>query len=231
MPSGGDIYHGPLSSGADITLRDLAGVCVVRVISAAYFAGVAATRIFFRPATTAIPTLCKAIGTVPSFGLSTRGVSIIDYVCYMQIERVNVEMLVPPIEPAGQHPPNFQTIPPALTLPSDSLFAFDRADLRPAAEQVLQQAVPLITKQRVRSVTIEGHTDSIGTAEYNLRLSTDRANAVKDWLVKSGVPNAGGFVAIGYGKSQPIAPNTKADGSDNPEGRRKNRRVSIILIP
>jgi len=67
--------------------------------------------------------------------------------------------------------------------------------------------------------------------DYNLQFSGNRANAVKYWFVNYGGPAADSFVTKGLGKSRPIAPNTHPDGSDNPEGRRQNRRVSIILVP
>ena len=79
------------------------------------------------------------------------------------------------------------------------------------------------------TVRIAGHTDAKGDASYNQKLSERRANAVKDWFVtKEGLQNVT-FVTEGFGKQQPVAPNTKPDGSDDPEGRQKNRRVEITI--
>lgn len=136
-----------------------------------------------------------------------------------------------PKEPATLCLPNYQMTPPLLTMPADVLFRFNRADLKSSVAHALQQALQVITIQRVRSVIIEGHTDSIGSAHCNLQLSGSRADAVKSWFARHGAPAADTFVTKGLGKRQPLAPNTNADGSDNPEGRRQNRRVSIVLVP
>jgi OmpA-OmpF porin, OOP family len=75
-------------------------------------------------------------------------------------------------------------------------------------------------------VTIEGHTDSIGSESYNQRLSERRALAVKHYLVSRGV--AGDRLdTVGYGESRPVAPNKTPDGKDNPEGRAMNRRAEL----
>jgi outer membrane protein OmpA-like peptidoglycan-associated protein len=77
-------------------------------------------------------------------------------------------------------------------------------------------------------VTVEGYTDPLGSQQYNLAPSENRARTVRDWLAAQGfLP---GDTAIkGYGKLRPVAPNTFPDGRDNPEGRRKNRRVDIAI--
>lgn len=233
MPSSGEITIGPTCSKDDLELDDLTGWCVIRVISAGLVAGAGATFIFFGPTTTAIPHICKAIGRIFGIGASTPGIGAIDYVCYMSIKDRNLESLESreiPIEKVNR-PPKFQNIPVALTLPSDSLFDFASAKLTTAAAASLEQAIQLIVKQRVRSVLIEGHTDSKGKPEYNQRLSKARAIAVKDWFIQRRVPNASDFSTAGMGATEPIAPNSKADGADNPEGRRLNRRVTIVLAP
>ena len=78
-------------------------------------------------------------------------------------------------------------------------------------------------------MAIEGYTDAIGSAAYNQELSERRARAVEVWLVAHGIVGRDAAQVQGYGKSKPIAPNTKPDGSDNPEGREKNRRVEIVI--
>ena len=233
MWSEGDICLGPLSTGADIELKDLTGICLMRVTSGGAVRSVSCTQIYFQPTTTSLPTICKAIGTLFGKGLSLPGAGVVEYTCYITIDRVIPDHLEwsDPKEAAPLLLPNYQVTPPVLTIPADVLFQFDRADLKPSAAHALQQALQLITTQRLRSVSIEGHTDSIGSDHYNLRLSRQRAEAVKYWFVKHGEPAADSFATKGWGKSQPIAANTNPDGSDNPEGRRQNRRVSIILIP
>jgi outer membrane protein OmpA-like peptidoglycan-associated protein len=76
---------------------------------------------------------------------------------------------------------------------------------------------------------IEGYTDSKGSDSYNLRLSDKRAASVKDWLVKKGGVGNKKMTTKGWGEANPVAPNENPDGSDNPEGRQKNRRVEITV--
>ena len=88
--------------------------------------------------------------------------------------------------------------------------------------------MPEITKLGGRPNRIEGHTDSIGTDAYNQKLSEARARTVRDWLAKRNVIPASTPIR-GFGKSMPIAPNTTADGKDDPEGRQRNRRVEVVF--
>jgi hypothetical protein len=128
MPSDGFIYHGPLSSGADIELEDLTGSCVIRVDSGSVVASGSLTEIFFQPVTSAFPERCRAVGIVLGRGWSTPGVGLMEYPCYMRISKVNPEFLEfqEPNEPVNVRSPNFRGIPPVLTLPADVLFDFDR---------------------------------------------------------------------------------------------------------
>lgn len=116
-----------------------------------------------------------------------------------------------------------------IELAADVLFDFDKASLRPEAERVLERAADFIRGRAVGTVRVEGHTDAKGTDAYNLRLSDRRAAAVKAWLTTKGGLGAVTFSTRGFGAKQPVAPNTKADGSDDPEGRQKNRRVEIVI--
>ncbi|MEW6299327.1 MAG: OmpA family protein, partial [Thermodesulfobacteriota bacterium] len=105
-------------------------------------------------------------------------------------------------------------------------FDFDRATIKPEFEPVLDEAARLLQENPTVRVTIEGHTDAIGTEAYNLRLSRRRAEAVKRYLVAKGVA-AERLATVGRGEGQPIAPNTNPDGTDNPEGRAMNRRAEL----
>ena len=111
---------------------------------------------------------------------------------------------------------------------ADALFEFDKATLTPDAEETLKALALLLIEAPKHPATVEGHTDAKGTDAYNQTLSEKRAQTVKDWLAARGV------VAItapikGWGEQRPVAPNTKPDGSDDPEGRQKNRRVEVVL--
>lgn len=109
-------------------------------------------------------------------------------------------------------------------------FEFGKFDLTPAAEEKISVIATVINDPRAlnRNIAVEGHTDSVGNESYNLNLSTQRAKTVEQALAKGEiVPER--ISTSGYGEKYPVAPNTNVDGSDNPEGRAKNRRVEIII--
>lgn len=119
-----------------------------------------------------------------------------------------------------------------VTLQADVLFAFDKADLTPRARARLDQVVQELRAGRARgTVVIGGHADGKGSATYNQGLSERRARAVATALT----PLIRGLDVTlqprGYGDTRPVAPNTKPDGSDNPAGRAKNRRVTVTFTP
>jgi len=116
-----------------------------------------------------------------------------------------------------------------IDLAADVLFDFDKADILPKAEETLTKAAELIRERAKGVVRIEGHTDSKGNDAYNLRLSQRRADSVRNWFVQQGKLSNVQFQTAGRGEQQPVAPNEKTDGSDDPEGRQKNRRVQIVI--
>ena len=79
-----------------------------------------------------------------------------------------------------------------------------------------------------KKITLSGHTDALGTEDYNNKLSSRRAGVVRDYLVKAGVTEAQ-IITVGKGASQPRRPNMTETGEDDPEGRRANRRTEIYL--
>lgn len=106
-------------------------------------------------------------------------------------------------------------------------FDFDKSTLRPDAVAILNEAIEILKRYPDLRVEVAGHTDSKGTDAYNQKLSERRASAVYDYLNSNGI-DAGRLVGpVGYGESRPIAPNTNDDGSDNPEGRARNRRTEL----
>lgn len=111
---------------------------------------------------------------------------------------------------------------------ADALFEFDKATLTPDAEETLEALVPLLARAGQHPATVEGHTDSKGSDAYNQTLSEQRARTVKDWLVSRGAVAATTAVQ-GWGERRPVTPNAKPDGSDDPAGRQKNRRVEVVL--
>ncbi len=121
--------------------------------------------------------------------------------------------------------------PSRYSIPSDVLFAFDSATLRPEADAALQQTLASI-RQAIPypAIQVVGNTDSIGTVAYNNALSLRRAQSVAQWLVAHGIPRAA-ITEVGNGESQPIAPNMLPNGQDNPQGRALNRRVDMVARP
>jgi len=117
-----------------------------------------------------------------------------------------------------------------INLAADVLFDFDKSTLRPTARDALHQAASIIRDNAKGStVRIDGYTDSKGSDPYNQRLSDRRAESVRIWFVtKEGLKDVN-FTTKGYGSKNPVVPNTKPDGSDDPDGRQKNRRVEITV--
>ncbi len=115
-----------------------------------------------------------------------------------------------------------------LIIGADTLFEFDKWTLTADAEETLRALEPLIVAAGKHPLIVEGHTDSKGADAYNQMLSDKRAKVVKDWLASHGYTPATS-VTKGYGETRPVAANANQDGSDNPEGRRLNRRVEIVI--
>jgi OOP family OmpA-OmpF porin len=103
-------------------------------------------------------------------------------------------------------------------------FDFDKAIVRDADTAELQKALGFVKKYAGYKISIEGHTDSIGTDQYNQRLSERRAAAVKEHLLKHGVADGVRIKSAGHGKSRPIADNSTE------QGRFENRRVEILIL-
>jgi len=116
-----------------------------------------------------------------------------------------------------------------IELPADILFDFDKADIRAGAQGALKQAADMLRERAKGTVLVEGHTDSKGTPAYNQRLSERRADAVRKWLVEREAVRNVKFAVKGFGATRPVAANVKPDGSDDPPGRQKNRRVEIVF--
>jgi len=104
----------------------------------------------------------------------------------------------------------------------DVYFDFDRYSLRPEATRVLDEAVAAMRENATLRVEVEGHTCSIGTAEYNLALGDRRANAVKDYLVSRGI-SADRMRTVSYGEERPKYDNSRE------ETRRLNRRAALVV--
>ena len=111
----------------------------------------------------------------------------------------------------------------------DVLFQFGRADLAgDASGRVVGIADALNNQATERRISVEGHTDSVGTETDNQALSERRAQSVANALSSAGV-SEDRITTKGYGERYPVSPNAKPDGSDSPDGRAKNRRVEVVI--
>jgi outer membrane protein OmpA-like peptidoglycan-associated protein len=119
--------------------------------------------------------------------------------------------------------PNVVITDKELKLKKEVHFQHDSAEILPDSMGILEETADMLrTHSEIASVEIQGHTDDSGTPEYNMRLSTERANAVREALIRDGVePNR--LTARGYGQEKPLVPNT------NEANRAKNRRVQLLI--
>jgi outer membrane protein OmpA-like peptidoglycan-associated protein len=108
-------------------------------------------------------------------------------------------------------------------------FDFDKASIRPSSYKTLNDLAEVMNIKKNMKIEIAGHTDSKGSEEYNKKLSQERAESVRKYLILKGI-NGSQVTAKGYGSSEAIAPNTNSDGSDNPEGRQRNRRIEVHIL-
>jgi outer membrane protein OmpA-like peptidoglycan-associated protein len=110
----------------------------------------------------------------------------------------------------------------SLRLTSDVLFDFNSSALRPESRSTLRELANNFSRYPDNRIVVEGHTDSVGSEQYNQRLSEQRAANVADYLIDNGVP-ASSIIVYGYGELRPKATN------DTAEGRQLNRRVEIHI--
>ncbi len=108
-------------------------------------------------------------------------------------------------------------------------FGYDSANIRRESALELDKLVDVLNDNPEIKIEMSSHTDSVGSVEYNINLSQRRAAASVAYLIKKGIA-AERLVAKGYGESKPIARNTNPDGSDNPDGRQKNRRTEFKIL-
>ncbi|WP_297203002.1 OmpA family protein [uncultured Pluralibacter sp.] len=121
--------------------------------------------------------------------------------------------------------PKQETVPKIVRLDSMSLFDSGKAVLKDGSTKVLVNALVGIKARPGWLILISGHTDNTGSAQLNQTLSLQRAEAVRNWMRDTGDVPGSCFAVQGYGDSRPIASN------DSPEGRARNRRVEISLVP
>lgn len=108
-------------------------------------------------------------------------------------------------------------------------YDFNKYNIRSDAALELDKLVELLVDNPEIKIELSSHTDSVDTDEYNMWLSQKRAESAVEYIVRHGIaPDR--LVAKGYGESKPIARNTNPDGTDNPEGRQRNRRTEFKIL-
>ena len=110
-----------------------------------------------------------------------------------------------------------------VTLTSKVLFDFGKFELKETARSSLDEVVKLLNAYPENKIRVEGHTDSVGNADYNLKLSQLRAESVAKYLIEKGIPSSR-IETAGYGETKPIASNATI------QGRQENRRVEIVIL-
>jgi len=113
---------------------------------------------------------------------------------------------------------------------SNIYYEYDKADLIPASKLVLDTLYDILKENPTITIELSAHTDSKGADKYNEELSQKRAESCTNYLTNEKGIAKDRIVAKGYGKTMPVAPNTNPDGSDNPEGRAKNRRTEFKIL-
>jgi OOP family OmpA-OmpF porin len=142
------------------------------------------------------------------------------------VAQVDPAPVIGPAPIQEEQPQYQQPEPMAVELPT-VYFQFDRADLTDQGRQALGEAAATLRANPSLRAQVGGHTDSIGSQDYNQGLSERRAQVAYDYLLDQGVAHDQLEGPFGYGEDRPVAPNTNEDGSDNPEGRAMNRRTEV----
>ncbi len=108
-------------------------------------------------------------------------------------------------------------------------YNYNKFDIRPDAAKELDKLSQLLIDNPEIKIELSAHTDSVDDEEYNRVLSQRRAESAVTYLIKKGISDER-MIAKGYGESKPIARNTNPDGTDNPDGRQKNRRTEFKIL-
>ncbi len=128
-----------------------------------------------------------------------------------------------PPPPAEKKPKRVEVTEDRIEINDKILFDFDKASIKPESHGLLDEIIQVIKEHpHIKKISIEGHTDSDGTDEYNQKLSEQRARSVARYLTRGGIP-ADMLTSNGFGETRPIADN------DSDEGKEKNRRVEFII--
>ena len=168
-------------------------------------------------------TVAISVALVPAVAMSAASQSLVSDFTRAAPEDIESPDIVSALAPARGT--RIEAGLPAPTVRLPILFEFNSAQLRPEGQTLLEKLGVALKTPELDSFrfAVEGHTDSVGLASYNERLSMRRANAVKVFLTDVGVP-AARLESAGMGEGSPVASN------DDGEGRQRNRRVEIVNL-
>jgi OOP family OmpA-OmpF porin len=139
------------------------------------------------------------------------------------VQQAPAPMAAPAPAPAPKPKPAPKPVAEKVTFAADVLFDFDKSTIKPEAKSRLDSLASKISNINLEVVIAIGHTDSVGTDEYNQKLSVRRAEAVKAYLTSQGIETNRVYTE-GKGEKQPVASNKTRDG------RAKNRRTEVEVI-
>ena len=108
-------------------------------------------------------------------------------------------------------------------------YSFNKSNIRQGAADTLEMVLATLNENPEMVVEVRGHTDAIGSDQYNMNLSDKRSKAAISYLTKKGIAK-NRLQPKSFGEGEPAADNEKTDGSDNPEGRALNRRVEFKIV-
>jgi outer membrane protein OmpA-like peptidoglycan-associated protein/tetratricopeptide (TPR) repeat protein len=153
--------------------------------------------------------------------------------CCLELFSLQKVLPPPPPPPAPKPEPQIVALEPPPTdgpiVLENIYYDFNMSYLQPASFPSLDRLVAMLKKYPAIVIELSAHTDSKGSNELNEKLSEARAKSCVDYLVGQGI-DASRLQSKGYAATRPIAPNTNPDGSDNPEGRARNRRTEFRII-
>ncbi|SFW83764.1 OmpA family protein [Chitinophaga sancti] len=152
--------------------------------------------------------------------------------CCLELFTLNKRVPPPPPPPPPVPETPVAVAPPPAEVPvvlDNVYYDFSQSYLQPASYPALDKLVAMLQAHPEVKIELSAHTDSKGSDALNQKLSDARAKSCVDYLVSKGVA-AERLTWKGYAATMPLAPNTNADGSDNPEGRARNRRTEFKVI-
>lgn len=155
-----------------------------------------------------------------------------DASCCLELFSLKKSIPVPPPPPKPEVPTVVVYTPPPADVPTvldNVYYDFSQSYLQPTSYPALDKLAAMLEQNPDIVIELSAHTDSKGKDELNQRLSEARAKSCVDYLVSKGI-DAARLQYKGYAATRPVAPNQKADGSDNPEGRARNRRTEFKVI-